>query len=98
MFDKMKQLMEMQKKMQEMKRQLEEADFEVTSSDGSVRIMMNGAQEVKVVSIQGEISAAGKSNLEQAVKDAYNKALKQSHKIAAEKMKGVVGMDLPGML
>jgi DNA-binding YbaB/EbfC family protein len=98
MFDKMKQLMEMQKKMQEMKRQLEEADFEVTSSDGSVRIMMNGAQEVKAVSIQGEISATGKSNLEQAVKDAYNKALKQSHKIAAEKMKGVVGMDLPGML
>ena len=98
MFDKMKQLMEMQKKMQEMKRQLEEAEFEVTSADGSVKVMMNGAQEVKVVSIQGEISAAGKSNLEQAVKDAYNKALKQSHKIAAEKMKGMVGMDLPGML
>ena len=98
MFDKMKQLMEMQKKMQEMKRQLEETDFEVTSSDGSVKIMMNAAQEVKVVSIQGEISAAGKSNLEQAVKDAYNKALKQSHKIAAEKRKGVVGMDLPGLL
>lgn len=98
MFDKMKQLMEMQKKMQEMKRQLEEANFEVTSADGSVKIMMNGAQEVKSVSIQGEINATGKSNLEQAVKDAYNKALKQSHKIAAEKMKGVVGMDLPGML
>jgi hypothetical protein len=98
MFDKMKQLMEMQKKMQEMKRQLEEAEFEVISADGSVKIMMNGAQEVKAVSIQGEISATGKSNLEQAVKDAYNKALKQSHKIAAEKMKGMVGMDLPGML
>ena len=98
MFDKMKQLMEMQKKMQEMKRQLEETDFEVTSSDGSVKIMMNGAQEVKLVSIQGEISTAGKSNLEQAVKDAYNRALKQSHKIAAEKMKNVVGMDLPGWL
>jgi hypothetical protein len=98
MFDKMRQLMEMQKKMQEMKRQLEEAEFEVISADGSVKIMMNGAQEVKAVSIQGEISATGKSNLEQAVKDAYNKALKQSHKIAAEKMKGMVGMDLPGML
>ncbi len=98
MFDKMKQLMEMQKKMQEMKRQLEETDFEVTSSDGSVKVMMNGAQEVKSVTIQGEINAAGKNSLEQAVKDAYNKALKQSHKIAAEKMKGMVGMDLPGML
>lgn len=98
MFDKMKQLMEMQKKMQEMKRQLEEAEFEVTSADGSVKVMMNGAQEVKSVSIQGEISTTGRSNLEQAVKDAYNKAVKQSHKIASEKMKNVVGTDLPGML
>jgi DNA-binding YbaB/EbfC family protein len=98
MFDKMKQLMQMQKKMQEMKRQLEETDFEVTSSDGSVRVMMNGAQEVKAVNIQGEISAAGKSNLEQAVKDAYNMAVKQSQKIASEKMKDVMGTDLPGML
>ncbi len=56
MFDKMKQLMEMQKKMQEMKRQLEESEFEVTSADGSVKIMMNGAQEVRAVSIQGGIS------------------------------------------
>ena len=98
MFDKMKQLMEMQRKMQEMKRQLEEAEFEVTSADGLVKVAMNGAQEIKAVSIKGEISAAGKSNLEQAVKDAYNKAVKQSHKIASEKMKNVVGMDLPGML
>jgi DNA-binding YbaB/EbfC family protein len=98
MFDKMKQLMQMQKKMQEMKRQLQETDFEVTSSDGSVKVMMNGAQEVKGVSIQGEISAAGKSNLEQAVKDAYNKAVKQSQRIASEKMKDVMGTDLPGIL
>lgn len=98
MFDKMKQLMQMQKKMQEMKRQLEAAEFEVTSHDGSVKVMMNGAQEVKAVSIQGEISAAGKSNLEQAVKDAYNKAVKQSQRIASEKMKDVMGTDLPGMM
>lgn len=98
MFDKMKQLMQMQKKMQEMKRQLEETEFEVTSADGKVKVVMNGAQEVRAVSIQGEISAAGKSNLEQAVKDVYNRAVKQLQKITSEKMKNVVGMDLPGML
>ena len=98
MFDKMKQLMEMQRKMQEMKRKLEETDFEITSSDGSVKIMMNAAQEVKAVTIQGEILAGQKNNLEQAVKDAYNRAIKRSHEIAAEKMKDVVGTDLPGLL
>jgi len=97
MFDKMKQLMEMQKKMQEMKRQLEEAEFEVSSADGTVKITMSGAQDIKAVRIQGEINSAEKNNLEQALKDAYNKAVKQSQKIASEKMKNVVGADLPGM-
>jgi hypothetical protein len=98
MFDKMKQFMEMQKKMQEMKRQLEETEFEVTSSDGSVKIMMSGSQEVRAVNIQGEIVAGQKNNLEQAIKDAYNRAIKQSHKIASEKMKDITGLNLPGML
>jgi DNA-binding YbaB/EbfC family protein len=98
MFDKMKQLMEMQKKMQEMKRQLEETDFEIISPDGVVKVMMNGAQEVKSVSIQGELDSAGKTNLEKALKDVYNRAVKESQKIAAQKMKGVVGTDLPGMV
>ncbi|MGA2775594.1 MAG: YbaB/EbfC family nucleoid-associated protein [Candidatus Omnitrophota bacterium] len=54
MFDKMKQLLEMQKKMQEMKRELENTDFEISSSDGLVKLTMTGAQEVKNISIQGD--------------------------------------------
>ena len=46
MFDKMKQLMEMQKKMQEMKRELENASFDILSSDGLVKVTMTGVQEV----------------------------------------------------
>ena len=63
MFDKMKQLMEMQKQMQEMKRQLEAAIFEVQSSDGLVKITMNGSQEVKIVSIHGEMATLEKTRL-----------------------------------
>ena len=51
MLDKMKQLMEMQKKMQEMKRQLDAATFEVVSSDGLVKVVMNGSQEVQEVAL-----------------------------------------------
>jgi DNA-binding YbaB/EbfC family protein len=93
MFDKMKQLMEMQKKMQEMKRVLENTNFEIASSDGLIKITMNGAQEVKTVSIQGE--QLEKAALERAMKDAYNRAIKRSQDLAAEKMKDITGFNLP---
>ncbi len=97
MFDKMKDLWQMQKKMQEVKRQLDEAVFEISSSDGVVKVSMNGTQEVRQISIQGDIKAMDKNKLETALKDAYNRAIKRSHDIAAEKMKGVTGLNLPGL-
>jgi len=93
MFDKMKAMMGMQKKMQEMKRQLEETHFEVASADGLVKVTMNGSQEVQAVNIQ----EAEKAILENAIKDAYNRAIKRSHEIAAEKMKAITGINLPGV-
>jgi len=97
MFDKMKQLMEMQKKMQEVKRELESATFDSLSVDGLIKITMNGAQEVKEVSIQTDLKTADKSVFEKAVKDAYNRAIKRSHDLAAEKMRNVTGLNLPGL-
>lgn len=97
MFDKMKQLMEMQKQMQEMKRQLEATNFDMQSSDGLVRITMNGAQEVKEVSIQSDMNSLDKTRLEKSLKDAYNRAIKRSHDLAAEKMKEITGFNLPGL-
>lgn len=97
MFDKMKDLWQMQKKMQEVKRQLDEAVFEISSSDGVVKVSMNGTQEVRQISIQGDIKAMDKNKLETALKDVHNRAIKRSHDIAAEKMKGVTGLNLPGL-
>jgi len=97
MFDKMKELMEMQRKMQEMKRQLDNTTFEIASSDGLVKITMNGSQEVQGISIQGSLPEKEKASLEKAIKEAYNKAIKRSHDIAAEKMKGITGLNLPGL-
>jgi len=95
MFDKMKALIDMQRKMQEMKRELENTTFEVISSDGLVKITMNGAQEVKEVVFQGNPQQIEKTTLEKAIKDAYNRAIQRSHDIAAEKMKGITGVNLP---
>lgn len=97
MFDKMKQLMEMQKKMQEMKRELDNTEFEILSSDNLVKITMNGSQEVKEVVLQVEPKDTDKRKLEQALKDAYNRAIKRSHDLAGRKMKDIAGFNLPGL-
>lgn len=97
MFDKMKKLMEMQKKMQELKCELDNATFEVSSSDSLVKITMSGSQEVREALIQREIKEIEKPALEKAIKDVYNKAIKRSQEIAAEKMKSLTGFNLPGL-
>lgn len=97
MFDKMKALMDMKKKMDEVKRELENTTFEVASSDGLVKIIMNGSQEIKGVCLQKEVQSIGKENIEKAIKDVYNKAIKRSHDVAAQKMKDVTGFNLPGL-
>lgn len=89
--------MEMQKKMQEVKRELENTCFDIASSDGLVKVTMNGAQEVRTVVLQGDIQATDKMSLEKAIKDAYNRAIKHSHDIAAQKMKHIAGMNIPGL-
>ena len=93
----MKQLMDMQKKMQEVKRQLESSNFDILSSDGLIKITMNGSQEVKEVSIQADLKNTEKAILEKSAKDAYNRAIKRSHDLAAEKMRSVTGLNLPGL-
>jgi nucleoid-associated protein EbfC len=97
MFDKMKALMEMQKRMQEVKKQLDATVFEVESKDGVVKVSMNGSQEVKSVSIQRDLLALEKQGLEESIASAYNRAVKRSHEIAAQKMKEVSGLNIPGM-
>jgi DNA-binding YbaB/EbfC family protein len=97
MFDKIKNLMEMQKKMQEIKRQLDSMTFEIKSSDGSVTIGMNGSQEVQSVSIKADAAGLKADLLERAFKDTFNRAIKRSHELAAQKMKDITGVNLPGM-
>ncbi|RJP27974.1 MAG: YbaB/EbfC family DNA-binding protein [Candidatus Omnitrophota bacterium] len=97
MFDKVKQLMDMQNKMQQVKRQLENTVFEVESSDGSIRIEMDGSQKVRQVKLQKEMSDVDKTSFESALKDVYNKAIKRSHELAADEMKKVSGFNIPGL-
>jgi len=94
MFDKMKALMDMQKKMQEIKRQLDQTDFEVKSQDGTVTVVMNGSQQVKDIIVA---EGAAKDALQKALKDTFNRAIKRSQEVAAQKMKEITGLNLPGL-
>ncbi|MEK6564340.1 MAG: YbaB/EbfC family nucleoid-associated protein [Candidatus Omnitrophota bacterium] len=97
MFDKMKSLWDMQKKMQELKRELDGVIFEVESRDKTVKVEMNGSQEIRGVKIQGNLADMKNSVLEAALKDTLTQALKRSHDIAADKMKSVTGLNIPGL-
>jgi len=97
MFDKMKALLEMKSKMEQMKRELENTTFEVRSSCGLVKVTMSGAQELKELKINGDIAKIDKAALENASRDAFNRAIKRSQEVAADKMKQVTGLNLPGL-
>jgi DNA-binding YbaB/EbfC family protein len=97
MFDKMKNLLEMQKKMQEVKRALEETNFDIQSSDGTVKITMNGAQEVKTITLKNSLNEQDNARLEAALKDAFNRSIKRAQEVAAQKMRDVTGFNIPGL-
>jgi len=97
MFGKMKGLFEMQKKMQEVKRVLEDTNFDIQSSDGAVKITMNGAQEIKEVVIKDNLEESEQARLASSLKDTFNRAIKRSQEVAAQKMKDVTGFNIPGL-
>lgn len=70
--------------------------IKITVEHKGVTIVMTADQ--KIISISGDPStSSGQVNFEK-VTEAVNEALKQSQKVAAEEMKGLMGgMGLPGM-
>ncbi len=90
LMDNIKQLGDLKKmRDQAMEIQKKLADIKITVEHKGVTVVMTGDQ--KVISISGDLDH-GK------ITDAVNEALKQSQKVAAEEMKGMMGgMGLPGM-
>ncbi len=91
MFDKFKQLREMQKQAKEVQKVL--AEEIITARRGDVEIKINGNLEVQSIKIE-EIN--DKHELEKDIKKAMNDAIKSAQKIMAKKMMGS-GMNIPGL-
>jgi DNA-binding protein YbaB len=95
MFEKAKQLYQLQKKAKQIKKQLKnthiEAEFE------GIIVIINGEQEVVEVKFADEFDFTQKDFSKNLVK-AFNKAVKKSQEVAANMMKEVMGdLSLPGM-
>lgn len=97
MFDNLKQLGDLKKmRDQAMEVQKRLQAIKITVEHKGVIVVMTGDQ--KVVSISGSNDLpAGQAGLDK-VAEAVNEALKQSQKVAADEMKGLMGgMGMPGM-
>lgn len=82
MFDKLKQAYELKRKADAMKKELETEVIDVEV--GGVKVRVNGSQKI----LKLEYDEAVDPN---KMKDAINKALDESQKVAAKKMQGMMG-------
>ena len=97
MFDKMKQMMEFKKQAEQLKRELENTRLEANDVRG-IKVTVDGAQRFHGIIIADELLAIGrKEQLEAELLRAINAAIGKSQAAAAEKMKNLTGLNIPGL-
>jgi DNA-binding YbaB/EbfC family protein len=102
MLDKMKQLYEMQRKANELKKELESIRVEKTSKDGSVKVTVSGAMRVEDINIDpSRLTLEHKAMVEKSLRELLNQGFaevqEKSSSRAAELMKGLQGLGIPGL-
>jgi len=101
MFDKAKQLYQLQKKAREVQNQLKNTEVEAKSADGLISVVFTADQKVRSVSIDPSLlREERKSDLEQKLERVISEGLSRVQAVAAEKTKGLMGdmgINIPGM-
>lgn len=88
MFDQVKQLNELRKQGKRLQKEMEKITVDV--SEGNVRVVMRGDQQIEEVEIDGEIR--------NDIKNALNKAVKESQKKVSKKLSGMLtDLKIPGL-
>lgn len=99
MFDKAKDMYRIQKEARRIKGELKNTHIEAEVE--GITVTINGEQEVISVVISDEAftkATEKRKTLEENLEKAFNKAIKRSQQIGAEKMKAIMGdMNLPGL-
>jgi hypothetical protein len=99
MFDKMKQLLDMQKQAKRMKKELAETEIEVERLSGKIKMILSGEYNIKDLCIDKELlKEENKNLLEDNLKQAINEASSKIKNIMIDKMKTSMGdLNLPGI-
>ncbi len=88
MLDQAKMVMQMRK----LQKQLAKQIIEVSAGDGAVTVVINGEQKIKKIKIDPEqVDLDNIGELEEWLRVAVKEAIEKSQKVAAEKMKPVMG-------
>lgn len=99
MFDKAKQLYELQKKARAIQKDLKTTEVEAKAASGQVIVVFNGEQHIQSIEIAPTmLSENKKRELEKALEQAISEAISRVQAIASEKMKVIAGdLNIPGM-
>lgn len=88
MLNQTKMVMKMRKLQKELAKQM----IEVDAGDGAVTVRINGEQKIKKITIDPDmIDLENIEQLEKWIETAVKEAIDKSQKIAAEKMKPMMG-------
>jgi len=99
LFDKAKQLWELQKKARAIQKELKNTEVEAKAADGKVVVVFNGEQHLQSIEIEpAMLTPDKKRELEKALEQAISEAISRVQAIAAEKMKAIAGnLNIPGL-
>lgn len=101
MFDKAKELYQLQKKAKEVQKELKNTEIEAKSADLKITIVMTADQKIKTISIDPSLlNETNKKDLEEKLVRVISEGLSRVQAVAAEKSKalmGEMGINLPGM-
>jgi len=94
------QLMKMQKEMKNVQKKIQKTKIDGTSSDGTVKAVVNGEFTLIEIHIDESLIKSGDvKKVEKMVFSAVNDAVDKARKFAAEEMQKIAGnMDLGGLL
>lgn len=98
LFGQAKDLYKLQKKAKQIKEELKNLHIEAEVE--GVKVVINAEQEVQEVSLTEDVlKPENKEKIEELLKTVFNKAVKKSQEVAAERMRdmmGDLGMNMPG--
>lgn len=101
MFDKAKQMYQLQKQARELQKELQDTEIEAKGGQGLVTVVLNGELKIQSIDIDPSLlDPSKKRELEQALIDSVREGLAQAQQIHAEKSQAMMkqmGIDIPGL-